>query len=184
MLAFSYLAGVLLCGQPNLPENLPKPPPLPPEILKRKPPTPPPDLPDPSELMEQLRQLEELLSMTPEQLRKLRETVEIIENKSPAEREAMRIRLRQVTQMTDALRTEIASFRQIAPSLSNSDLTQYWLSLEREQRESAREVMRDLSRENKRAFLLEAVSSFVERRDELFSEMRKNLPDRRPAPSE
>lgn len=177
VLLFAVLATAtgILSAQPELPENLPKPPPIPPEILQRKPPEPPPDLPDPSELMEQLRQLEELLSMSPEKLRKLRETIEIIENKSVAERETMRIRLRQVTQMTSELRQEIDGFRALVPGLSRSDLTQFWLALEEAERETIRQRLDKLSQEQQAAFLEKEVQAFIDRRDRLFQNMSRSV---------
>lgn len=185
-LILAFLIGPALYCQtpPDPPVNLPKPPPIPREILERKPPTPPPDLPDPSELKDQLKQLEELLSMTPEQLRKLRQTIEIIENKSDAERETMRIRLRQVTEMTDELRQEISRFQAIAGNLSRSDITQFWLAMEAPEREGMRKKLAGLPELEKKALLIKWVEAFNVKKNRAFSEMQRSLKDRKTGPDQ
>jgi hypothetical protein len=163
---------------------LPAPPPLPPEILEKGPPTPPPNLPDPSELLEQLRQLEELLSMPADKLQRLRQTIEFIEKMPEAEREAMRIRLSQVTRMNADLRQEIDRMSTLAPRVRKSDLSQYWLAASEEERDSLRAALAALSHDRKGQLLQEKVDAFVEKRDQAFARMRESLEERRKALSE
>jgi hypothetical protein len=151
------------------------PPPLPPEILNNPPPQPPPDLPDPSELIAQLKQLDELLSMSPEKLRKLRQTVEFIEKMSDAEREAMRIRLSQVTRMTDDLRQEIATLSKIVPKIPRSDISQFWLAESDARREQMRASLAALPAAEQAALLQSWISEFVVKRDEVFRQMKQVL---------
>lgn len=175
----AFLSGLsspdLLAASPPLQA----PPPLPPEILNSRPPAPPADLPDSSELIAQLRQLEELLSLGPEKLRKLRQTIEFIEKMSDAERESMRIRLSQVTQMTDELRQEIDSLARFLPAARRSDLSQFWLASTDAERTAIRRELSDLSPSEKSALLSSRISAFVERRDEVFSKMQQSIEEKR-----
>jgi hypothetical protein len=175
-----------LHAQPNLPpEGLPAPPPLPAELQDR-PMEPPPDLPDISELQEQLRQLQELLSMPAPKLSKLRQTIEFIEKMSPEEREAMHIRLSQITQATPELRTEIASLAALAPNLSKSSISQFWYATSEDERNRLRQRFEELEREEQQALLQEVVEAFIQHRDEAFAKMRATLEKKRdqkaPAP--
>jgi hypothetical protein len=165
----------LLAGSPPLQA----PPPLPPEILNSRPPAPPPDLPDPSELIAQLKQLEELLSLGPEKLRKLRQTIEFIEKMSDAEREAMRIRLTQVTQMTDELRQEIDAMAGLVPMVRKSDLSQFWLAASEDERAAIREDLAGIPPSEQSQLLISNVSGFVEKRDEVFRQMKESLEQKR-----
>lgn len=180
----SLIVAVLLSGlsSPGLRAAGPPlqaPPPLPPEILNSRPPAPPADLPDPSELIAQLKQLEELLSLSPEKLSKLRQTIEFIEKMSDAEREAMRIRLAQVTQMTDELRQEIDSLARFIPVARRSDLSQFWLAASDAERTAIRNELSDLPPSEKSDLLLSRIASFVERRDEVFSKMQQSIEEKR-----
>lgn len=163
------------------PEGLPPPPPLPDSMLEMRPLAPPPDLPDPSELIEQLRQLESLLSMAPDKLQRLRHTIEFIEKMSPEEREAMRIRLSQVTRMTGALRQEIEDLRALAPDLNKSDLSQFWLAATDAERESLRDRLQALPPEEQAALLVDSVARFIGHRDEVFARMKASLEAKREA---
>jgi len=181
------IAAVLLLGTlsstlaapASRPENLPKPPPLPESLRDKRPEKPPPELPDPSQLIDQLQQLQELLSMPPERLQKLRHTIEFIERMSPSEREAMHIRLSQITRMTDELRDEIRDLANHVPSLPQSDVSQFWLSNSQSEREAFRSHFSKLDNVEKAAFLKEKVDAFVERRDEVFARMRESLEKKR-----
>lgn len=117
--------------------------------------------------------------MPPERLQKLRDTIEFIEGMSPAEREAMHIRLSQITRMTDSLRDEIADLANYVPSLPESDVSQFWLSNSKSEREDFRSAFSRLSPEDKTAFLDENVRAFVKRRDEVFARMRESLEKKR-----
>ena len=127
-ISLMLLACMVQADPPPVPRNLPTPPPLPPELLEKGPPTPPPDLPDPSELFAQLRQLEELLSMEPGKLSSLRQTIEYIEKLSPDEREAMRLRLVEITRATPALKAEISTLKTRLPPRLESSFSQFWLA--------------------------------------------------------
>jgi hypothetical protein len=167
----------------NAPDFLPTPPPLPPEILEKGPPKPPADLPDPAELIEQLRQLEELLAMSPEKLQRLRQTIEFIEKMPAAEREAMRIRLSQVTRMNAEMRQEIDHMAARAPRIRKSDLSQYWLAASEDERAEIRAALDSVPASRAQALLAEKVDAFVAARDHAFAEMRKSLEARRKAGS-
>lgn len=182
-LAAILLCGTLLSGQSSTepPPDLPEPPPLPPEMLERRPMEPPPDLPDPSELIDQLKQLEDLLSMSPEQLGKLRQTIEFIEKMSAEEREAMRIRLSQVTRMTSERRREIERLHALAPSVSESELTQFWLAASEEERAAMQDALSKLDREAREGLITRRVENFVRKRDEAFARMRESLEAKRKA---
>jgi hypothetical protein len=166
-------------GAPEPPLNLPEPPPLPEGMLQTRPTEPPPDLPDPTELIAQLKQLEELLSLEPAKLQKLRETIEFIEKMSPNEREAMRIRLSQVTRMTGSLRAEIDDLAQLVPGLGKSDLTQFWLAATDETRTEIRSRIEELEQEQRQAFLTKRVQAFIEHRDAVFAQMKEALERKR-----
>lgn len=173
------LACQLQADTPSMPKNLPTPPPLPPELLEKGPPTPPPDLPDPSELFAQLRQLEELLSMKPEKLSSLRQTIEYIEKLSPDEREAMRLRLVEITRATPALRAEIASLKGLLPTDLVSSFSQFWLASTTGEREEIRTFLKEHSEAEQTTFLAARVEAFVQRREEVFARMKESLEARR-----
>ncbi len=169
----------LVCGAqpppPAPPAGLPTPPPLSPELLKRRPPEPPPNLPDPAELMAQLRQLGELLELPPERLAALRQTIEYLEKMTPQEREAMRIRLRQATQMTPALRAEINAMAGLLPPEQLSDLSQFWLAATDAERQSIRDQLASLEPDASSRLLTEKISAFIQRRDAAFEGMKAAL---------
>ncbi len=160
------------------PENLPTPPPLPP-ALRNKPLTPPPDLPDPSELYAQLNQLGDLLNMGPEKLNKLRETIEFIEKMSPDEREAMRIRISQITQATPEIKEEIEGLVYRFPEIPRSNLSQFWYAASKDERSSIRENLKILDKDKQFQFLNAKVEAFVRKRDEVFESMRSSLENKR-----
>lgn len=160
------------------PVDLPAPPPLPPNF-KAAPPTPPPDLPNPAELHAQLKQLGELLSLSPEKLNKLRQTIEFVENMSTAEREAMRIRLSQITQATPKLREEVRSMQAAFPSIPASDLSQFWYAASQSERESVRQHLQELPEGEKSSFLKGKVDAFVQHRDAAFKSMKETLDKKR-----
>jgi len=148
-------------------------------MREKRPQGPPPNLPDPSELIEQLTQLEELLSFSPEKLQRLRQTLEFIEKMSPQEREAMRIRLAQVTQMTDERKAEITALMRFLPDISKSDFTQFWLASSSETRARIRSGLKDRSTSEKTDFLTPRVRDFIKKRDEAFARMRSSLEEKR-----
>jgi hypothetical protein len=160
------------------PIDLPAPPPLPPNF-KAAPPTPPPDLPDPAELHAQLKQLGELLSLSPEKLNKLRQTIEFVENMSAAEREAMRIRLSQITQATPKLREEVRSMRAAFPSVPASDLSQFWYAASQSERDRVRKHLKELPEGEKSPFLKSKVDAFVQHREAAFNSMKETLKEKR-----
>jgi hypothetical protein len=166
------------------PEGLQEPPPLPDEVLQGKPALPPADLPDPSQLVEQLKQLEELLGLTPKELQGLRQTIEYVERMSASEREAMRIRLSQITQPNPILRREIEFFFRTNPRLSQQELSQYWFAATEEKRKAVRTALRQLSNPKARAdFLSDEVETFIRKRDAAFDKMRKSLESRHQPPA-
>ncbi|MFO7724040.1 MAG: DUF3106 domain-containing protein [Oceanipulchritudo sp.] len=171
-------ASARLAGEEE-PPPLPKPPPLPPEMRENRPQGPPPDLPDPSDLIDQLKQLEELLSLSPEKLQRLRQTLEFIEKMSPQEREAMRIRLAQVTQMTAERKKEIKELMRHLPDIEKSDFTQFWLAANSDTRATIRSKLEELPAEEGSAFLQARVLDFIEKRDEAFARMRSSLEEKR-----
>jgi hypothetical protein len=158
--------------------DLPAPPPLPPNF-RAAPPTPPPDLPDPAELHAQLNQLGELLAMSPEKLNKLRQTIEFVENMSSAEREAMRIRLSQITQATPQLREEVRSMQAAFPSIPRSDLSQFWYAASKGERESVRQRLKELTDEERKPYLNAKVEAFVRHREAAFNSMKETLKEKR-----
>lgn len=181
-LGLLLLASLPLAADPvERPPGLPEPPPLPDSMRDRGPLQPPPALPDPSELVDQLKQLGELLTLSPEKLKGLRQTIELIERMSETEREAMRIRLSQVTQMTSGLREEIASLAVLLPDDMQSDLSQYWLAATPEERAQARDSLETRSPKEKTQFLTEQVRAFVDHRDQVFRKMRQRLEERKKA---
>lgn len=158
------------------PIDLPTPPPLTDEMRNQAPVKPPPNLPNPADLMEQLRQLQELIAMSPEKLVKLRQSIEFIEKMSPDEREAMRIRLAQVTQLNKALDSEVQNLHAIAPKLRESDLAQFWIASSEDQREATRSSLESLqSPKDKADFLHEKVEAFIQRREKTLTRMRERL---------
>lgn len=159
------------------PENLPAPPPLPEGLAQSAPPELPPDLPDSRELLDQLRQLDDLLSLDKERLVKLRETIELIERMSAEEREGMRIRLSQITRMTPALRTEIQQLQSLIPSSTLGSLSQFWLSLSENHREQYRQEMEKLPLAQRSLWLQAKISAFEKYRDQIFEEMRRQMSD-------
>ena len=163
---------------PPPPENLPAPPPLPPELKDKTPDAPPPELPDPSELKRQLKQLEELLSMSPERLQRLRQTIAFIEKMPDEEREAMRIRIRQITETSPAMEKEIDRLGEWVPSSLRSDLSQFWLAATPDKRKVVRDRLASLEAEEKAAYLEKTVRSFIERRDRVFRKMQESLEQR------
>jgi len=181
VLALASLVCVARAAPPAPPPGLPPPPPLSAEILSRRPPEPPPDLPDPADLMAQLRQLEELLELSPERLAALRQTIEYLEKMAPQEREAMRIRLRQATQMTPALRAEINSLAALVPPALKSDLSQFWLAATDAERQRLREQLAPLEPDASARLLADNVAAFVQRRDAAFESMKAALEARKRA---
>lgn len=164
----------IVCAEPEVPD-LPPPPPLPDDLARSGPPQLPPDLPDARELMDQLRQLDELLSMDPERLTKLRETIELIERMSAGERETMRIRLSEVTRMTPELREEIRLLSRYYPEAERGLISQFWLSLTEEQRASNRKKMNALAVPDRVEWFRAQVTRFREIRDRAFEEMRSEI---------
>ena len=162
----------------SLPMNLPEPPPLPPSLKDRQLALPP-DLPDPSELQLQLQQLGELLNMDPEKLNKLRQTIEFVERMSPAEREAMRIRISQVTRATPELSREVNQLARLCPLVNQADLSQYWLAASQSERQRVRAELDQLNQQQRASFLENKVKAFTDKRDSAFEEMRKSLEAKR-----
>jgi hypothetical protein len=171
---FSCLINLSI-AQDTAPENLPAPPPLPEGLAESAPPELPPDLPDSRELLDQLRQLDDLLALDKERLVKLRETIELIERMSPEEREAMRIRLSQITRMTPELRSEIQKLQSLIPDATRGSLSQFWLSLSEEHRDGYRREMEQLPRAQRGPWLKAKVTAFEKYRDQIFEEMRRQM---------
>lgn len=114
--------------------------------------------------------------MSPEKLVKLRQSIEFIEKMSPDEREAMRIRLAQVTQLNKALDSEVQNLHAIAPKLRESDLAQFWIASSEDQREATRSSLESLqSPKDKADFLHEKVEAFIQRREKTLTRMRERL---------
>lgn len=163
----------MLYASAEEPPPAPPHPPSVPDSLRMQPPPPPPDLPDPDELLGQLKQLDDLLAMDPEALKRLRETIDMIANMSPEQREAMRIRLSQITRMTPELRSEINELSQWVGNENRNALSQYWLSLEPPVRESKRQQMESLDSDAKSGWLQAEVEAFRKHRDAVFESMRE-----------
>lgn len=164
------------------PLSLPAPPPLPAEMRNRAPLQPPADLPDPAELMDQLRQLQELIAMSPEKLAKLRQSIEFIERMSPAEREAMRIRLAQVTQLNKELQMEVDELHAIAPEIRKSNIAQFWIASSEDDRETTRrELSLTESTSEKARLLSRKVDVFVRKREATLDKMRARSPANKPS---
>jgi len=180
---FTLIVAITAYAQepPMRPGNLPKPPPLPREMLERAPAQPPPDLPDPAELIAQLKQLEELLSLSPDKLKSLRQTLEFIEKMSLEEREAMRIRLSQITQMTSSLRREIDGLGVHVHPKDKANLSQYWLAATEEERQQVRDGLNELAPDEKSQLLAGKIAAFVQHRDEVFQRMKDSLESKREA---
>ena len=142
---------------------------------------PPPDLPDFSELQAQLRQLEELLALPPERLSKLRQTIEFIERMSQAERDAMHIRLSQITQSTPKLKAEINQIARVLSPDLHSSFSQFWHASSAEERENMRSMLDTLSDEEKSTFLEEKIATFVQHRDKVFTTMKQSLENKKKA---
>jgi hypothetical protein len=189
-LPFVAAACWVLCGLPlayaqvRQPSSLPNPPPLPPELLGAPPPAPPANLPSAADMIAELRQLDELLQLSADQLRKLRQTLELIEKMSPAEREAMRLRLAEITRMTPELRREVGELSELLPPFYRNLLSQYWLAMNADQRAEVRRKLNQMpGPEARTAWLVEQVDAFRVYRDALFDKMRRNLPDNQPKPA-
>lgn len=181
LLSMAALNTVLAEMKPA-PSELPPPPAFPQELLNRKPPQPPPNLPDPAELIGQLKQLDELLSLPDERLLRMRQTIELIEKMSKAEKETMRIRLAQVTRSTPELRSEISDFTLWLRDISKTDISQFWLAASAEQRAALRERMADLSPEAAAEVLRPRIEAFARHRDEAFASMQAELEARKSPP--
>ena len=169
--------GVVVNAQNDRP-NLPKPPPLP-DSLRNRQLTPPPDLPDPTELYSQLEQMGDLLALPEEKLKALRQTIEFIERMSPGEREAMRIRLRQITEATPEMKTEIANMAKAFPGINQPNLTQYWYAAMEDERELVREQLQKMDKEDQATFLQAKVAAFVTKRDQVNETKKRTLEKKR-----
>jgi hypothetical protein len=173
---FALAQGHLSAEMRQRPANLPEPPPLPEEMRGKVPMVPPPNLPDPAELMDQLNQLQELIAMSPEKLARLRQSIEFIEKMSPAEREAMRFRLSQVTQLNTNLKADVDALHTIAPSLNKSDLAQYWIASSEDERADTRQALDKLNNSKEKSALLKLrVQAFVERREATLQRMHRRM---------
>lgn len=160
----------------DLMANLPlTPPPPPPGGFPQTPPPPPENLPDPAELLSQLHQLDELLQLSPEKLERLAQTIAYVRKMDDAEREAMRIRLRQVTQMTPELRTEINRLAALLPVNQRTNVSQFWLAAASDERDALRVQWRQLDEGAFVKLLQDQVTAFVARRDAAFDGMRQRL---------
>lgn len=176
---FAALAGPANAqGNAGLPP--PGPPPLPPQGLPERPPAPPPDLPDANELIGQLRQLEDLLQLPPDKLERLAQTIQYIRNMDAVEREAMRIRLRQITQLTPELDREIRTLATHLPPEERANLSQFWLVADEDKREAFRQQLAAASPSQIRLILRDAVTAFVLERDRVFDQMRQSLLQKTP----
>ena len=137
---------------------------------------PPADLPDHADLMEQLRQLQELIAMSPGKLAKLRQSIEFIERMSPAEREAMRIRLAQVTQLNEDLQVEVDHLHAVAPHLRKANIAQFWIASSEEEREATRRKLALLPATEQSALLTSYIEAFVLKREATLDKMRTRKP--------
>ncbi|MEY2999789.1 MAG: hypothetical protein RL648_3 [Verrucomicrobiota bacterium] len=111
--------------------------------------------------------------MSPEKLSKLRQSIEFIERMSPAEREAMRIRLAQVTELNQELQVEVDRLHSFAPDLPKSNLAQFWIASSEDEREATRKQFALLDKpEDKAALLTDKVAAFVQKREATLDRMR------------
>lgn len=144
---------------------------------------PPADLPDPADLIEQLRQLQELIAMSPEKLAKLRQSIEFIERMSPADREAMRIRLAQVTQLNKELQLEVDQLHTLAPHLRKANIAQFWIASSEEERDITRRTLALLPPLEQATLLSTSVEAFVRKREATLDRMRSRTPFSAPTAS-
>lgn len=151
----------------------PPPPALPEEILRTRPPGPPPAPPDESALREQMQLLDQFLQLPPEKLARMRQTIELIERMEEEERELLRIRIRQFTEMTPELRAELRQIGEALPMPSRQIFSQYWLSLKEPQRESWRSRLKDLDAADRAEMLRPAIEEFEAHLTQIFAEMRR-----------
>jgi hypothetical protein len=119
--------------------------------------------------------------MSPEKLRNLRQTIEFIEKMPPQAREAMRIRLAQVTQLNAGLEREIAELTTVVPELPSSDVSQFWLASSEQEREALRTQLEALTPAQKTKVLSSRIQAFLKKRDDAFARMRESLEARRRA---
>jgi DNA repair exonuclease SbcCD ATPase subunit len=176
--------GASACLPLSAQPDLPTPPPLPPGGLPPPPQGLPPNLPDTSELLAQLQQLEELLELSDDQLDRLERTIGYIRSMSPDTRDAMRIRIRQVTQSNPRLQEEIRHFQSILPDLPHNDISQFWLALDSTARQDIRDTLDNLSPQQSAAALQPHIRDFVQRRDQALEAMRQQLPSAPSKPQE
>ncbi|MCC5838787.1 MAG: DUF3106 domain-containing protein [Opitutales bacterium] len=177
----SKVGFLLICGLPFSPAETsgqalqppPPPPALPDEILRTRPPGPPPAPPDESALREQMQLLDQFLQLPPEKLARMRQTIEMIERMEEEERELLRIRIRQFTEMTPELRSELRQMGEALPMSSRQVFGQYWLSLNESQREDWRSRLKDLNAADRAEKLRPAIEEFEAHLTQIFTEMRR-----------
>ena len=98
---------------------------------------------------------------------------------SPNEREAMRIRLSQITQSTPELKKEIESLASRFPELQRSDLSQFWLAASEQERESIRTSLASMEKTAQSDLMKTKVDAFIKKRDAAFDNMRAALEKKR-----
>lgn len=133
-------------------------------------------------MIEQLRQFDNLLQLSTEQLKRLRETIEFIERLAPEEREAMRLRLAQVTRMTPELRAEIDELANLVPPATHGLLNQYWVSLTDAERTAVRDALAAVEPGQRSPILEGHISAFHLRRDAAQNRLRHKQDTTSPAP--
>jgi hypothetical protein len=161
-----------------------EPPPLPEELRSKGPMIPPGLLPDPSELFAQLEQLSELMALSHDELHQLRQTIEFIERLSPEEREAMRLRLARITEVSPARKAELnnlipyIALNNLIPYIAprfHSDLSQLWMAASEEERTTIQKELKPLSNKEKGRYLMERVEAFIKYRESVFAELQMTL---------
>ena len=160
---------------PSPVRSLPAPPTLPPEVLQTRPSAPPDlsTLPDPSLVLEQFRQLEQLLALPPEQLTRMRRTIESLERMNPSERTILLEKVRQFLSMHPELQADLARSAGRLSSTEKALLRQYWLGLTPEEREAQRRALHGLGPEQRREW---------ERK--ILERLRPRAPETAPVPPE
>ncbi len=158
-----------------------RPPPIPEEILRTRPPAPPADRPDEGLLREQLEQLDSFLQLPPEKLQRMRQTIEMIERMNEEERAVLRMQIRQFTEVSSEIRAEIRKVSESLPPRYHTLFNQYWLSLYPDQRSQLRDEMSALSSAEREAFLVARLDRFRARMDAMLTEMKSRAESQKPS---
>ena len=132
-------------------------------------------IPDPSDLFAQLDQMSQLIQLTPDQLKQLRLTIEFLEKLSPEERKSMQLRLAEISEVSNARKSEVRHLVPFLPPRYHSDLSQLWMAASDEERSTIMAEIEPLKNWDKGQYLIAKVQEFVSRREALYSELIQSL---------